>query len=185
MSEKEEREREKTREREKSSGKKEIRRDRLAGAVVVGSSDHGGLAPAGGDIGIMAARARRHGQTSGLAAVQRKLVAGDADAGEELDDRQQRGSSDAGSGADRQRGRRRWLDGGAGRRRAARLRRQRLSDAGGAAAMVVRRWCRQRRGDGGGAVSTSARERCDDVVGPIAPRRGVRIDECRRRDGET
>ncbi|KAK9104741.1 hypothetical protein Scep_021585 [Stephania cephalantha] len=26
-------------------------------------------------------------------------------------------------------------------------------------------------------------ERRDDVVGPIAPRRGVRIDECRRSDG--
>ncbi|KAK9160313.1 hypothetical protein Syun_006654 [Stephania yunnanensis] len=42
--------REKAIERETSPGK-EIRWDRLAGRVVVGSSDHGGLAPAGGDIG--------------------------------------------------------------------------------------------------------------------------------------
>ncbi|KAK9139894.1 hypothetical protein Scep_009575 [Stephania cephalantha] len=45
-------------------------------------------------------------RTSGSVAVQRELMAGDVDAGEGLDGRQRRGSSDAGSGVARQRGRR-------------------------------------------------------------------------------
>ncbi|KAK9083899.1 hypothetical protein Scep_030370 [Stephania cephalantha] len=50
-------------------------------------------------------------------------------------------------------------------------------------ASVARRW------SGSGAMTTVARlrrrrgEQRDGVVGPIAPRRGVRIDERRRRDG--
>ncbi|KAK9112630.1 hypothetical protein Scep_020149 [Stephania cephalantha] len=45
-------------------------------------------------------------RTSGSVAVQRELMAGDVDAGEGLDGRQRRGSSDAGSGVAQQRGRR-------------------------------------------------------------------------------
>ncbi|KAK9111416.1 hypothetical protein Scep_018935 [Stephania cephalantha] len=45
-------------------------------------------------------------RTSGSVAVQRELMAGDVDAGEELDGRQRRGSNDAGSGIARQLGRR-------------------------------------------------------------------------------
>ncbi|KAK9157014.1 hypothetical protein Scep_003588 [Stephania cephalantha] len=49
---------------------------------------------------------QRGDRTSGSVAVQRELMAGDVDAGEGLDGRQRRGSSDAGSGIARQRRRR-------------------------------------------------------------------------------
>ncbi|KAK9112628.1 hypothetical protein Scep_020147 [Stephania cephalantha] len=116
-------------------------------------------------------------RTSGSVAVQRELMAGDVDAGEGLDGRQRRGSSDAGSGVARQRGRRGGSD-----ERVGSAAKARECGAGERPAAAPARQ-RQRRGERRGGALSSGRMRDFDEIATTRWRDlgvGCRVRKSRR-----